>query len=414
MLPREPRRVAYVLKMYPRLAETFILNEILAHEAAGLELDIFSLRAPVDGRFHGDLGRVQALVTYLPPSVKSDELWSLLCAARGDLEGVEKLLDLASGETSGNVHQAILLARAVRERGIDHLHAHFATDATAVARLAARLAGVPYTFTAHAKDIYHEEVRDQDLRRKLRDAAAVVTVSDYNVRHLRERFGPEAAVVRRVYNGLDLSEFPYRAPAARPPVIVGVGRLVDKKGFHVLIDACAELDRRGRSYRCDIVGDGVLRPDLEAQIADRGVGNRVRLLGAQARDAVREHIHGAAVMAAPCVISPTGNRDGMPTVLLEAMALGTPCVSTDVTGIPELVRHGETGLLAKQGDPGSLAASLERLLDDGPLRVALAERARRLVEAEYDIRTSTQRLREIFRAAASSRPAARPAALEVR
>ena len=405
MPPAESRRVGYVMKMYPRLAETFILNEILAHEATGLELEIFSLRSPIDGRFHQDLGRVRAQVTYLPgQTVKGEQLWATLCEARNDLPAVENILEEGQAEPAANVYQAILLARAVRERRITHLHAHFATVATNVTRLASRLGGVPYSFTAHAKDIYHEEVEEADLRRKLQQAVTVVTVSDYNRNHLRDRFGDDAARVRRIYNGLDLQEFPYASPENRPPLVMGVGRLVDKKGFGDLIEACALLAQRGRQFRCEIIGDGVLKAALAQKISALRMGDSVELLGSRTREEVNQRMRQAAVLAAPCVISPNGNRDGLPTVLIEAMALGTPCISTAVTGIPELVRDGETGLIAAQHDPASLADAIERLLDDRALGLRLAAAARRLVEAEFDIHRNTVALRDVFGAPRAEAP----------
>ena len=405
MPPAESRRVGYVMKMYPRLAETFILNEILAHEATGLELEIFSLRSPVDGRFHQDLGRVRAQVTYVPgQTVKGEQLWATVCEARNDLPAVENILEEGQAEPAANVYQAILLARAVRERGITHLHAHFVTVATNVTRLASRLSGVPYSFTAHAKDIYHDEVEEADLRRKLQQAVTVVTVSDYNRNHLRDRFGDDAARVRRIYNGLDLQEFPYAPPENRPPLVMGVGRLVDKKGFGDLIEACALLAQRGRKFRCEIIGDGVLKAALAEKISALRMGDCVELLGPRAREEVNQRMRRAAVLAAPCVISPNGNRDGLPTVLIEAMALGTPCISTAVTGIPELVRDGETGLIAAQHDPASLAEAIERLLDDRALGLRLGAAARRLVEAEFDIHRNTVALRDVFGAPRAEAP----------
>ncbi len=405
MPPADGGRVGYVVKLYPRLAETFILNEILAHEAAGLELEIFSLRAPIDGCFHHDLARVKAQVSYVPgPSVKADEFWATVGRAHDTLADAETIFEICQGESAGDIYQAILLAEAARQRGVGHLHAHFATVATSVARIAARLAGIPYTFTAHAKDIYDNSVDENHLRRKLRDAPTVVTVSDYNVQYLRTRFGEDAATVHRVYNGLDLQEFTYCCPHDRQPLVVGVGRLVDKKGFKDLIDACAVLSQRGRDYRCEIIGHGVLHAQLAEQVSRLGLGDRVRLLGALPRGEVNERVRRAALLAAPCVISEHGNRDGLPTVLLEAMALGTPCVSTTVTGIPEVVRDGETGLIAEQNNPASLANAIERLLDDSALGVRLATNARRLIEAEFDIHRNTPVLRAIFAAASAREP----------
>ncbi len=391
------QRVGYVVKMYPRLAETFILNEILAHEAAGRELEIFSLRSPVDGKFHRDLGRVQADVTYIPGhTVKAEDFWTTVSEAGRESPIAQRIWEDGRKELAGSVNQAIHLARAARELGVTHMHAHFATIATTVTRLASRLTGVPYSFTAHAKDIYHESVQDDDMTRKLRDASSVVTVSDFNRDYLRNRFGPVADGVRRIYNGLDLQDFSYTPPDGRPPLILGVGRLVEKKGFADLIRACSILRDRNREFECEIIGGGVLRKDLAELITELNLSACVRMLGPTPREEVNRRMGQAAVLAAPCVVSPNGNRDGLPTVLLEAMAVGTPCISTPVTGIPELVRDGDTGLLAAERDPRSLADALQRLLDDRGLGLALAASARRRIESDFDIHRNTVALRELF------------------
>jgi colanic acid/amylovoran biosynthesis glycosyltransferase len=221
-------------------------------------------------------------------------------------------------------------------------------------------------------------------------------VSDYNLRHLRETFGRAAARVRRVYNGLELEKFPYEAPLQQPFRVAAVGRLVEKKGFADLIEACAILATRGRNFGCQIIGTGLLENELQAHIMRLGVKDRVKLLGPRSQSETIRLVREAAVFAAPCVVGSDGNRDGLPTVLLEAMALGTPCVSTAVTGIPEVLRHGETGLMVPQHDPVALAHAIELLFDDFELRVRLAERARRLIESEFDIELNAARLRQIF------------------
>lgn len=403
MQPGRAARVGYVLKMYPRLSETFIVNEILAHEAAGMKLEIFSLRPPVDGRFHEAIGRVQANVTYLPYTrLRASEFWRVLCATAKLMPSIWRDLAIAESDDQNDVYQALLLARMIRERGITHLHAHFGSLATTVARLASVFTGVSYSFTAHAKDIFHEDVDRQLLRRKLHDAAAVITVSDFNLQFLREEFGEDAQRVRRIYNGLDLSEFRYEPSANRDPMLLGVGRLVEKKGFDVLIDACAELVRRGRRFRCEIIGGGMLRESLSRQIEELRLTEYVILTGPLARHEVMDRIRSAAVVAVPCIVGDDGNRDGLPTVLLEAMALGTPCIATDVTGIPELVRDGDTGVIVSQRNPMALAESIERLLDDRSLGVELAARGRQLIESSFDIHKNTTEMREVFDAAAGS------------
>jgi len=389
--------------MYPRFSETFIVREILAHEAAGLELEIFSLRPPTDGLFHEALAHVRSPVTYVERPQKPADLWERVRRVGDDFAAGWDALSGARDADADDVYQALAVAEAACARGLTHLHAHFGNVAASVARQAARLAGLTYSFTAHAKDIFHESVREEDLRAKLAGAAAVVTVSRFNAEHLRSVYGPAASRVHTIYNGLDLSEFTYAAPQQRPARIVAVGRLVEKKGFEILVEACAILVRRGRTAACDIVGTGPVEPDLRAAIDRLGLSGTVRLLGPRPQHALAEHVQNAAVLAAPCIVAGDGNADGLPTVLLEAMAFGTPCVASDVTGIPEIVRHAETGLLVAQRDPVALAGALERLLDDADLRVRLAANARRLVEEEFDIGRNAGRLRELLAAAAGER-----------
>lgn len=401
--PMSLPRIGYVLKVYPRLSQTFVLNEILEHESAGLPLDIFSLRLPDDGYFHESLAKVRSRVTYLPkPSGKMSEFWEELRRTSQQSPQVWSALGDASDETASEVKQALMLAREIHERGIEHLHAHFGTVATTVARLAAEITGITYSFTAHAKDIFHETVQPAQLRRKLADATAVVTVSRYNVDHLTRTYGDAARGLELVYNGLNLDDYPFESPVQREPLILGVGRLVEKKGFQYLIDACHILKREGQTFRCEIVGAGVLSEHLHNRIVALDLDDRVTLTGALPQGAVREKIRRAAMLAVPCVFAADGDRDGLPTVLLEAMALGTPCIATDVTGIPEVIARERTGLVAAQRDARQLAAACHRLLDDSQLRVSLARAARKLVEARFDIRANTRALREIFANAVQS------------
>ncbi|MCA9837985.1 MAG: glycosyltransferase, partial [Trueperaceae bacterium] len=369
----QPKRVAYVVKRYPRYSETFIVNEILAHEAAGLELEIFSLNAPVDSHFQDIIAKVRAPVTYLSASgLKLDEFWKEVEKSASFIPQFWQRLAKLGSTDAKELWQAAKLARAVVTGGLEHIHAHFATSATSVARLAAGLANVSYSFTAHAKDIFHESVDPKDLAQKLADAKDLITVSDFNLDYLQGQFPEYAHKIRRIYNGLDLERFPYEAMANRERRIVSVGRLVEKKGFADLIAACALLQSRGLEFHCDIIGSGELEADLRTLIAELAVSDRVSLLGPRPQQELAQHVQRASVFAAPCLVGDDGNRDGLPTVLLEAMALGTPCVSTDVTGIPEIIRDKETGLQVPQRNPQALALALERLLTQTELAQDLA------------------------------------------
>ena len=390
-------RVGYVLKMYPRFSETFIVTELLSMEEQGVDLEIFSLRSPVDGRFHESLARVKAPVCYLDAGGKASEAWETLRRGRSALGSrLEHELDELLEVSLIDACQAIELALAVRRRGITRLHAHFATVATTVARLASRLADVPYSFTLHAKDIFHEGVDQAQLRTKLADSAAAITVSDFNERYLKTRFGDSAKTVVRVYNGIDLDLFSMEPPVSRPPVVVAVGRLVEKKGFHNLLDAIALLMRRGRRVRLDLVGGGIEEAGLKTLADALGVAGQVTFHGPLTQLEARDRIRGAAVLAAPCIVGADGNRDGLPTVILEGLALGTPVVATPVTGIPEAVVDGHTGLLVPEGDVPALADALCRLLDDPDLRCRLADAGRRHVEANFDSRVNVRQLREVM------------------
>jgi len=395
--------VGYVVKRYPRHSETFVVNEVLAHERAGEQLAIFALRAPNDTHFQDLISEVRAPVRYLHfGGTKASTLWRGIEDAAREIPDLFRRLDRAVGLEAQEVSQAVHLAAHVRRERIDHLHAHFATTATRVALLAAELAGVPFTFTAHAKDIFHMDVSDEALRGLATRASRVITVSEYNVRHLSGECGIPREKITRVYNGLPLASYPYHEPDAegRDGSILAVGRLVEKKGFRYLIEACSLLAQRGRPVPCVIMGSGDCEDELREQIQKLDMDQFVRLAGPVSRADVARAMKKASVFAAPCVIGDDGNRDGLPTVLLEAMASGTPCVATDVTGIPEILQDGETGLLAKQGDAASLAHAIERLLDDRALarRCALAARGR--IENDFDAERSAATLRREFALAA--------------
>lgn len=394
--------IAYVLKMYPRFSETFILSEILELERQGVEVRIFSLKKPDDGRFHADLARVRASVTYLPESPLL--AWRAYLRQHREVYGwcrgryLRVLWHTLKRRRAGALKrllQAGYIAPILRREGITHVHAHFASSATSVAHFLHRLAGTGYSFTAHAKDIYIDTVNADVLERKLRAARFAVTVSDYNREHLRGLAGGDRVV--RIYNGLDLEQFrPNGTAPADPPLVLGVGRLVEKKGFADLIRACALLRAEGRRFQCWIVGKGPLEADLRRLIADLDLGDTVELAGPQPREALLRLYPRAAVVAAPCVIGADGNRDGLPTVLIEALALGVPVISTDVTGIPELVEDGQTGFLIPQHDPAALAGAIRRCLDDPAAARALARAGRERVEQQFDLRTNVAQLRELF------------------
>lgn len=398
MSPSEPG-TAYVLKMYPRFSETFIVSEILAREAAGDRIEIFSLLPPNDPRFHSELARVQAPVTYIDRPLKTVDLWECFHAAEAaGLTGAlaRNFAELAAAASDDAV-RAINLAVALQHRNIRHMHVHFASGATSVARLASAITGIPYSFTAHAVDIFHDSVSSDDLRIKLEQAHHAVTISHFNLRYLRRRFPSSTARLHLVRNGLDLERFPYRDP---PPLgatvrIAAVGRLVEKKGFQHLLPAAAELLDEGFRLDLRIAGTGLLAEELGASIERLGLGDHVRLIGPQTQEQVHELLDTSDMFVAPCVIGADGNADGMPTVLLEAMAAGVPCISTAVTGIPEVVRNGSTGILVRPANPHLLSRAIAKMSSPGTDRVSMTRNARALIEHDFDVRRQAELLRSL-------------------
>jgi glycosyltransferase involved in cell wall biosynthesis len=398
--------IAYLLKMYPRFSETFVLSELLELERQQVPLHIFALKKPDDGVFHADIAKLRARVTYLPESPLLDP--GVYAAAHRqvltqDPRRYGSALTAAARQhrTTALKHflQAGYIARLLPRLGISHVHAHFASAPAAVALHLHRLTGISYSFTAHAKDIYIDGVDQAALAAKLQSARFAVTVSDYNLRHLSKLAEPHRLV--RIYNGLDLERFsPNGVPAPEVPLVLAVGRLIEKKGFADLVRACALLRLSGRRFRCLIVGKGPLEEELHALIHNLALREAVELPGPVPREQLLELYRRASVVVAPCVVGSDGNRDGLPTVLIEAMALGVPVVSTDVTGIPELVEHGVTGLLVPQHDPDAIARAIERILVDRPAGQALARNARTRVERDFDLRANVSQLRSLLEEAA--------------
>ena len=413
--------IAYIVKAWPRLSETFILNEIVGLERRGVSIRIFSVKDPNPGPTHDRVALVRANVTYLslrshwtsalPANFRSLRrrpgryLRTLLMAIVKVLSHRRRhrgspALGLRALAAVRHFLEAGYVADALFGQPERHLHAHFASSPALVALLTSRITGVPYTVTAHAKDIYVSH--PDDLRAKLREARAVVTCTDYNRQHLLSRYPRECGgKLFRIYHGLDLSLFrcaPSPTPEPQEAVILSVARLVEKKGLDDLLAAVQILRLRGRRLRLEIIGTGPLRETLKAQAKHLGLEDRVRLLGAQPYEAVCRAYQRASVFALPCRVAADGDRDGIPNVLLEAVASGVPVVSTPVSGIPELIECDRSGLLVEPNNPGMLADALDRILETPELRTRLTEAARAKLEAHFSLDRCSARLLALFQA----------------
>jgi glycosyltransferase involved in cell wall biosynthesis len=410
---------AYLLKKFPRLSETFILNELLGQERLGRPIQVLSRRHPDDEPRHPALERLQAEVEVLPP-IRALDPWSTIFAggsARQPLLGrVERLI----GEWDAWCHprlpslltESLYLLRRTADLGIRHLHVHFASDAAIVAMLLRDLGGPTYSLTAHAKDIYREGVNYALLDRIVGRSEFTVTVCEANVRYLEQRLSDAAlSRLRCLYNGIDLGHFSDQSKERKPREILSVGRLVEKKGFDVLLETLRLLAERGQRFEATIVGDGELRPELEARSAELGLAGRVRFTGAVDQGEVRRLMARATLFCLPCTVGEDGNRDALPTVLLEALASGLPVISTPVSGVPEIVDEGRAGVLVPERDPLATAAAVERLLDRPAEREQLAAAGRHRAGLHFDLRKSARTLFDWFEEATDegSGTCARPA-----
>jgi len=405
--PNGQRTIAYVVKAWPRLSETFILNEIISLEQRGVSIRIFSVREPDAGPAHSKVAQVRAKVTCLALRTHWKQAVSanlrLLCRQPGRY--LRLLLEVIAAKVvrhrfgpPRNFFQAGYLADILSREPADHLHAHFASTPARLAMLTHRLTDIPYTFTAHAKDIYVSD--PEAFRVKLEGARAVVTCTQYNRDFLSKQYGALCdGKVHCIYHGLDVSQFNFNLSAkvdSSEPVILSVARLVEKKGLGDLIAAADILRRRGRVFQVEIIGSGPQREILKAQAKRLGLADRLRLLGAQAHETVCLAYQRSCIFVLPCVIASNGDRDGIPNVLLEAMASGVPVISTPVSGIPELVESGVDGLLVPPNDPAALAEAIDKLLASQELRESLARAARAKIESSFSLDAGAERLLALF------------------
>lgn len=396
--------VGYVVSTWPRLSQTFVLTEVVALERSGVPLRIFSVKDPGGEPVHAKVAEVRAEVTYLSFRCrwKRIVLANLRLARKLPTRYLRALCHAISYGRIGIVRrffQAGYLADLLRREPVAHLHAHFATAPTLVAMFASELTGIPYTFTAHARDIY-VDTQHRLLRKQIAQAHAVVTVSQYNQEYLKREISPASnGKIHCIYNGLDLANFNFHWPRAAdlgPPVILSVARLIRKKGLEDLIKAAAILKKQGRAFKMEIVGSGPLRLALEARAVELSLGDCVEFTGAQPQEKVSSAYGRAAIFALPCVVTKDGDRDGIPTVILEAMASGVPVVSTPVSGIPELIDSFRDGVLVPPNNPLMLADALERLLSDPELRDNLARAARSKIESAFLVEHSSRQLLSLF------------------
>jgi len=401
-------RVAFVLKGYPRLSESFIAQEIAELERRGLAIFIVSLRHPTDARRHPVHEAIRASVLYLPEYLLLEPMRVLRAWLRQrktpDYKAARNLWlrDLARDPTPNRIRrfgQALVLAEEL-PGDVRRLHAHFLHTPASVARYAARLKRLAWSGSAHAKDIW--TTPEWEKREKLADCEWLVTCTAANQAHL-SALAPEGRV-ELVYHGLDLSRFGASneerpenrgADAVNPVRILSVGRLVEKKGTDVLLDALARLPA-DLHWRLVHVGGGPLKARLERRARALGLEARVDWRGARTQTELLAEYRAADLFALASRVARDGDRDGLPNVLVEAQSQGLACVATRVSGIPELVEHGVTGVLVEPEAPRPLAIALEGLIREPARRRALGDAGRRRVLERFELQASIARLARRF------------------
>ena len=386
-------RFAYLFERFPSFGQTFCYREVAELDRQDITPPIFSIRNPTDEPSQDWDTRVVERVHYLP---NEKELLEEVrhAAKKGEIGAdIVAALDEWGRRTDFlRLYQAVHVGLRLQKMGINHLHAHFAGMAARTAFWINKFFSITFSFTAHANDIFSPRQFEIGLDKLVDSSRAIVTETDYAARFLCEQFPRRSDRVHRIYNGLDLTEFGRADFSSTPPLMIAVGRLIPKKGFSDLIRACALLAERGKSFRCEIIGEGPLGEELRRQIDDMHLQNNVELTGAKPQTQLRGRLAAANVFVLPSMMDPDGGMDNLPTVIMEAMATGLPVVSTNIGGIPEMIVDNETGFLVQPGDTAAMADAIETVINDSSLAARLGQSGYERTGALFSIEKNVREL----------------------
>lgn len=415
------KRVAYIMSRFPKITETFVLYEILELKRRGFRVGIYPLLRQDETVAHPEVRDVMSDVRYTPfvsvPIVRAN-LAYLIGRPRRYMRMLRRILLGTMGNPAfflralSILPKSVLFAYEIEANEYSHVHAHFATHPTVAAMIVNLLTGIPYSFTAHGSDIHKNQ---HMLKEKVSDASFVVTISEYNVRFLAEKIGAEAAKrICVVHCGVDTQSFVMRHDSGSSETfrILCVASFREVKGHKYLIDACRILQQRGVPFVCNLVGDGKLRKQIERQIAASDLDEKVVLHGARERPYIIDLMQDTDVAVLTSVKGSSGNREGIPVNLMEAMASGLPVVSSQLSGIPELVEADVTGILAPPRDSVAIADALESLYRDPSRRRAMGQAGRQKVIKDFDQQATVAQLATLFEKSISGSDLARRAAVD--
>ncbi|MEO8439792.1 MAG: glycosyltransferase family 4 protein [Spartobacteria bacterium] len=389
--------LAYLFERFPTFTQTFCYREIVELRRQEVAPALFSVRRPAgEPPQDWDLAIV-GQVQYLPEDeVLVKEVDRSLRKGKLPRRAADEIAAWGRKTDFLRLYQAAWLGPRLQALSVRHVHAHFAGLAARTAYWVERFFGIGFSFTAHANDIFVPKDFEISLGKLVDAARAVVTVSDFGVCFLQEKYPAAAPRIRRVYNGIVLERFRRADSSVSPPALLSIGRLIEKKGFADLIEACRILQAGGTGLGCVIIGEGPLEEALREQIASANLTGVVELAGPLPQAEVIDRLARSQLFVLPCVTEAGGGMDNLPTVLMEAMAAGLPVVSTPLGGVPEMVEEGVTGLLVPERRPAELAAAIARILDDREFAHSLGEAGRHKAADCFAIEKSGQALRVLF------------------
>ena len=406
-LRARPMKVAYIMSRFPKLTETFVLYEMLAVEKLGVHVEVYPLLREREPKIHPEAKPLVERAHFHPFLSMQILLAQLHFLRRRPWQYCRTWLEVLQGTWGswnffigalGILPKSVLFAREMKESGIDHVHAHFANHPTVAAFVIQRLTGIPFSFTSHAHDLHVER---RMLGRKVRASKFAVTISEFNRRVMFEECDPALRdKIRVIHCGVDPGAMKARrsVETARPLEIVCIASLQESKGHRYLIEACSRLAERGVAFRCRLIGDGPLRQEITSHIATLRLQKAVTVLGGLPRADVLNVIASSDVAVLTCVQISSGRRDGIPVALMEAMSAGLPVVASGISGIPELVVDGVTGLLVPPANVEAITQALERLARDRTFRARVGAAAQEKVRREFNQQTSARELVALFAA----------------
>ena len=411
MTEQKKSTLGYILKGYPRISETFISNEILLLERLGFTMRLFPMRRPRESFSHASVKEIKARVDYLPTELLTDFFRllrpNIFLAAKKPKKFKETLQTATQGTNKGkelatlkHLLQAGYLTNnhLENDKSIAQLHGHFAHSPTSVTMFASLLSGIPFSFTAHAKDIYTSD--KEKLRKKINHARFVVTCTRHNAEYLQAIAGDCPTPIYCIYHGIDLNLFQQTVSPTgthNPYKILTVARMTQKKGLPTIYQALAGLQQKGIRFQHTLIGDGDDREKILDLISSLGLQDQCKWIGTQTHDEVLLHFKASDLFVLGCEIAESGDRDGIPNVLVESLAMGVPALSTTVSAIPEILIDGKTGITVPPSEPEQLEQAMLRILTDENLRKNLIAGGQDFVKDHFDNSRWIQKLAEIFR-----------------